>query len=96
MHRAAGNPAMTTYMVLALATMEAERGRYERAMRLYGAGEALYDTYANIAPADAIMMGDPVGAARAALGDEAVDAAIAEGKAMGSEAAIVLALEESG
>jgi predicted ATPase/class 3 adenylate cyclase len=95
MHRDARNFAMTTYMVFALSTLEAERGRHVRSMRLYGAAENLLDKYANIAPADAMMIGDPVGAARAALGDEAVDTAIAEGKAMGPDEAVGYALSDS-
>jgi hypothetical protein len=63
MHRDAGNLAMTTYMIFALASMEGDRGRHVRSMRLYGAAEILRELYANMPPADAIMMGDPVGAA---------------------------------
>ena len=96
MHQDARNFAMTTYMVFALSTLEAERGRYVRAMRLYGAAESLLEQYATIAPAEAIFIGDPVGTARAAIGDKAVEEAIAEGKAMDADKAIAYALEDSG
>jgi hypothetical protein len=82
-------------MIFALASMEGDRGRHVRSMRLYGAAETLRELYANMPPADAIMMGDPVGAARAALGDKAVEAAIAEGKAMGPDEAVGYALSDS-
>jgi hypothetical protein len=95
MHREARTLPMATYMVFALSTLESERGRYLRAMRLYGAAEGLLAQYATVAPSDAILMGDPLGRSRAALGDDAVDAAIAEGKAMDPEEAIAYALSDS-
>ncbi|HEX2088775.1 MAG TPA: adenylate/guanylate cyclase domain-containing protein [Actinomycetota bacterium] len=95
MHRDAGNIAMTTYMIFAMSTLEGERGRHLRSMRLYGVAEGLLERYANIAPADAIMMGDPVGAARAVMGDQAVDTAIAEGRSMDPEEAVAYALSDS-
>jgi hypothetical protein len=42
-----------------------------------------------------MLVGDPVGAARQSIGDEAVDRAIAEGKAMDADQAVAYALGDS-
>ena len=65
-------------------------------MRLFGAGEALRDEFATMPPALTMMIGDPVGSARAAIGDQAVEEAVAEGRAMDPDKAVAYALEESG
>ena len=46
-------------------------------------------------PVGVRLMGDPVGAARQAIGDEAVERALAEGRAMARDAAIAYAHEDS-
>ena len=95
MHRDAGNLAMTTYMVLALSSVEVDRGRYVRAMRLFGAAEAMREEFATMPPALTTVIGDPVGAARAAIGEDAVEEAVAEGKAMDPGEAVAYALSDS-
>jgi tetratricopeptide (TPR) repeat protein len=55
-----------------MATIDSDQGRYQRALRLYGAG-------------------DPVGDSRRAIGDEAVEAALTEGRRMTREEAVAYA-----
>jgi len=85
----AGNRPLTTGILFLLAAVESEMGHHERATRLHGAGEAARDvTGAVTTPVGARLMGDPVGMARQAIADEAVDRALAEGRAMDRDAAI--------
>jgi predicted ATPase/class 3 adenylate cyclase len=92
----AGNRPMSTGILFLLAGLESEMGRHERATRLYGAGESAREvTGAVTTPVGVRLMGDPVGMARQAIGDEAVDRALAEGSAMDRDAAIAYAHEDS-
>ena len=85
----ASNGPLTTGIPLLLAGVESELGRHERAARLHGAGVAAREvTGAVTTPVAMRLMGDPVGMARQAIGDEAVDRALAEGRAMDREAMI--------
>jgi predicted ATPase/class 3 adenylate cyclase len=74
-----------------MASVDADQGDHQRAMRLYGAGGAIA---ASIGGGDAptpFQFGDPVGDSRKAIGDEAVDRALAEGRAMTREEAVAYA-----
>ena len=88
----AGNrPAMAWLLFLA-AAVEAEMGRHERVARLWGAAEAVREAAGEIRPpAAALLVVDPLGTARQAIGDEAVERALAEGRAMDPEAAVAYA-----
>ena len=62
----------------------------------HGAGESAREvTGAVTTPVGDRLMGDPVGAAQQAIGDEAVERALAEGRAMARDAAIAYAHEDS-
>ena len=92
----AGNRPMSTGLLFLLAALDSEMGRHERATRLYGAGESAREvTGAVTTPVAGRLMGDPVGMARQAIGDQAVDRALAEGRAMDRDAAIAYAPEDS-
>ena len=91
----AGNRPMSTGILFLVAALESEMGRHERATRLYGAGASAREvTGAVTTPVGDRLLGDPVGMARQAIGDEAVDRALAEGRAMDREAAIAYAHED--
>jgi predicted ATPase/class 3 adenylate cyclase len=90
----AGNRPLTTGILFLLAGVESELGHHERATRIHGAGEAAREvTGAVTTPVGARLMGDPLGMARQAIGDEAVDRALAEGRAMDPDATIAYAHE---
>ena len=92
----AGNRPMSTGILFLLSALESELGRHERATRLYGAGESAREvTGAVTTPVGVRLMGDPVGLARQAIGDDAVGQALSEGRAMDREAAIAYAHEDS-
>jgi hypothetical protein len=88
----AGNRPMITTLLSFLSTLEGERGEHERAVRLWGAAQASREVAGAVMPPAAhFMIGDPVAAARGVIGDDAVDRAMAEGRAMHYEAAIAYA-----
>jgi predicted ATPase/class 3 adenylate cyclase len=90
----AGNRPLTTGILFLLAGVESELGHHERATRLHGAGEAAREvTGAVTTPVGARLMGDPVGMARQAIGDEAVDRGLAEGRAMDADTTFAYAHE---
>jgi predicted ATPase/class 3 adenylate cyclase len=90
----AGNRPLTTGILFLLAGVESELGHHERATRLHGAGEAAREvTGAVTTPVGVRLIGDPVGIARQAIGDEAVDQALAEGRAMDIATTITYAHE---
>ena len=95
MHRDAGNLPMTTYMLFFFSALEVDRGRHARAMRLFGAAETFRERFRTIAPQEAMLTGDPVGLARAVIGDVAVEEALAEGRAMEPDKAIAYVLDDS-
>jgi predicted ATPase/class 3 adenylate cyclase len=96
MHRDAGNIPMTTYMLYFFADLEVERGRHVRAMRLFGAADSFKERFQTIAPQEAMLnAGDPVDLARAAIGDAAVEEALADGRAMEPDKAIAYVLDDS-
>jgi predicted ATPase/class 3 adenylate cyclase len=90
----AGNRPLTTGILFLLAGLESDMGRHERATRLHGAGESAREISGAVStPVGVRLIGDPVGMARQAIGDEAVDRELAEGRAMDRGAAIAYAHE---
>lgn len=90
----AGNRQMSMGFLFLLSALEGELGRHQRAVRLWGAAEAAREVTGAVAPPVAgRIIGDPVAAARQAIGDEVVDRALAEGRAMDRDAAIAYAHE---
>jgi non-specific serine/threonine protein kinase len=78
-----------------LASVTAALGQVGRAARLFGAAEALREAInAPLPPADRAEHDRSVASVRTAMGDEALAAAWAEGRAMSIEAAIACALDE--
>jgi predicted ATPase/class 3 adenylate cyclase len=88
----AGNRQALAWLLFLVAAVEGEMGRYERVARVWGAAEAVREAAGAIRPpAAALLVVDPLGTARQAIGDEAVDRALAEGRAMDPEAAVAYA-----
>jgi predicted ATPase/class 3 adenylate cyclase len=89
---AAGNRPAMAWLLFLLAAVESEMGRHERVARLWGAAEAVREAAGAIRPpAAALLVVDPLGTARQAIGDEAVERALAEGRAMDPEAVVAYA-----
>jgi predicted ATPase/DNA-binding CsgD family transcriptional regulator len=77
------------------AALAAKRGQLERAVRLDGAAEATYESLGvRRTPAETQKVAQWLPAVRQRLGEEAADRAWAEGRALGLDAAIALALNE--
>jgi tetratricopeptide (TPR) repeat protein len=70
---------MTGRNLRALAATESAAGRHERAMRLWGAAEAIRLRIGGLGPLESIRVTDPVPAARRAIGEQAADAALHRG-----------------
>ncbi|TMB50246.1 MAG: adenylate/guanylate cyclase domain-containing protein [Chloroflexi bacterium] len=88
----AGNHLVINGALLLVAAVEGQMGRHERAATLWGAAAAAREASGAVRPpATARLVGDPVGAARAAIGDEAVERALAAGRSMQPEAVIAYA-----
>jgi len=80
------------WLLFLVAAVESEMGRHERVARLWAAAEAVREAAGAIRPpAAALLIVDPLGTARQAIGDEAVERALAEGRAMDSEAVVAYA-----
>jgi predicted ATPase/class 3 adenylate cyclase len=90
------NPAGIAAVVEMMSALESALGRHERAMRLFGAAEAINESIGGGHPPEAGMLGDPVGAAREAIGKDATDRALAEGKAMARDEAAAYARKTEG
>jgi predicted ATPase/class 3 adenylate cyclase len=89
---AAGNRPAMAWLLFLVAAVEGEMGRHERVARLWGAAEAVREAAGAIRPpAAALLIVDPLGTARQAIGDEAVERGLAEGRAMDPEAVIAYA-----
>jgi predicted ATPase/class 3 adenylate cyclase len=76
-----------------MAPVETARGRHDRAVRLFGAAEAISESLREDEPPSAIseLRGDSVGEARKAIGDEATNRALAAGRAMSLDQAVAYA-----
>ncbi|HJP64730.1 MAG TPA: tetratricopeptide repeat protein, partial [Actinomycetota bacterium] len=94
--RELNNLVAVSMMFESLAGWEGDRGAHERAARLWGAHLALRETTGGGAPPSTQIMGDPIPAAREALGDDAVDQLIEEGRAMDVEDAAAYAMSDGG
>jgi predicted ATPase/class 3 adenylate cyclase len=91
----AGNRQMSTGLLFLVTALEGELGRHERVARMWGAAESAREITGAVRPPVADrLIGDPVAAAREAIGDEAVERALAEGRAMSFEAIVGYARED--
>jgi predicted ATPase/class 3 adenylate cyclase len=91
----AGNRPVGTGLLFLLCALEGEMGRHDRGARLWGAAEAAREINGALSPPVArVLIGDPLTAARQAIGDTAVNQAMAEGRAMDLDAAIAYAHED--
>ena len=87
-----GNRSVVIGLVLLLSALEIELDMPERAVRLWAAAQREREASGAISPpAAARLIGDPVATARTLIGDEATDAALAEGRAMDYEALLAYA-----
>jgi len=81
--------------LVGLAAVAAGLNQYERAAKLDGAGQAIFDTVAFKVPSnDRIEIEPFLQIAREQLGDEGFEALAAEGRAMTMEQAVAFALED--
>ena len=88
----ARNRSNATGLTFLLTALEGEMGRHERVARLWGAAQAVHEAIGAVRPpAAARLIGDPVAAARLAIGDEAVERGLDEGRAMGYDAMLAYA-----
>ncbi len=91
---AAGNRPAMAWLLFLMAAVEGEMGRHERVAGLWGTAEAVRQVGGAIwPPAASLLIGDPLGTARQAIGDEAVDRALAEGRNLDLDAVVAYARE---
>jgi predicted ATPase/class 3 adenylate cyclase len=89
---AAGNRPTTTGLLFILTAVEGEMGRHERVATIWGAAAAAREASGALKPPGAArLIGDPVAAARGAIGDEAVERGLAAGRVMDANAVIAYA-----
>jgi predicted ATPase/class 3 adenylate cyclase len=74
-----------------MASVDSDLGRHERAMRIFGAGQGFTESVGGLADPPPFQFADPVAEARKAIGDEATDRALAEGRAMSHQEALAYA-----
>ena len=91
-HEVGNVPGMLSTLSM-LSALESGLERHERAVRLFGAASGILEEFDAAPPALALMMGDPLEAARRALPEEIVARALAEGRAMDADAALEYACE---
>jgi predicted ATPase/class 3 adenylate cyclase len=92
MVRAAGDMQRLSSLLTIGAALAIAEGDPERAARLSGAASVILEPLGSVAtPMQLIGLDDPVPAARAALGNEAFEAAYAAGRALDVDAAVSLA-----
>jgi tetratricopeptide (TPR) repeat protein len=92
-----GSLPMTSRALFMLSALEAAETRYERAMRLWGAAERLQEELGGAAwPESTMKIGDPVELARAAIGEDAVEKGLSDGRAMTVDEAIAYARMDAG
>ncbi len=89
-----GDQASMTESMLMMSALASAEGRHERAVRLLGAATAIRERLGGGTPPEWLMMGDPVDAARKAIGDDPVDRALTEGRAMSPDQAADYALTQ--
>jgi tetratricopeptide (TPR) repeat protein len=92
-----GSLPMTSRTLFMLSALEAAQSRFERAVRLWAAAERLQEELGGAAwPETTMKVGDPVGLARAAIGEHAVQKGLAEGRDMTVDEAIAYARMDAG
>jgi predicted ATPase/class 3 adenylate cyclase len=90
-----GNLPLTAAGLDGLAGLASSQGLHERAVRLSGAAAALKERIGGSQPMRGLWEEADIAAARAAMGDKAVAAALAEGRAMTVDQALAYALDNS-
>lgn len=91
-----GSLPMTSRILFMFAALEAAEGRYERGVRLWGAAERLQEELGGGPWPEATMkVGDPVDVARSAIGEDAVEKGLSEGRAMTVDEAIRFARRDA-
>jgi len=90
-----GNLPLTAAGLDGLAGLASSQGLHERAVRLSGAAAALKERIGGSQPMRGLWEEADIAAARAAMGDEAAAAALAEGRAMTVDQALAYALGHS-
>jgi predicted ATPase len=81
-----GNRTNTVGLLLLLTALESELGHHDRVIRLWAGAQAAHEAAgATRPPAAQRLIGDPVGAARQAIGDQAVESGLAKGRRMSYE-----------
>jgi predicted ATPase/class 3 adenylate cyclase len=87
-----GSLPMTSRTLFMLAALEAAECNHERAVRLWGAADRLQQELGGAPwPETTMRIGDPVEIARAAIGGDAVEKGLSEGRAMSVDEAIAFA-----
>ncbi|MGH2678543.1 MAG: ATP-binding protein, partial [Actinomycetota bacterium] len=74
-----------------MASVDCDLGRHERAMRIFGSADSFTESASGFAEPPPFQFADPVGVARRAIGDDATDRAMGEGRAMPREEALAYA-----
>jgi class 3 adenylate cyclase len=92
--RGAGNDPSMLEPLEALGSVGSAEGTYARAVRLVAAAHAARESLGGGPPPEWLMPADVVGEARKAIGDEAVDRALEEGRAMSPDQAADYALRD--
>jgi predicted ATPase/class 3 adenylate cyclase len=87
----ANTPGGVAAVLQIMASVDSDRGDHQRAMRLFGAGMAIAESIGDTDVTTPFQFADPVGDARKAIGDEATDRALAEGRAMSRDQALAYA-----
>jgi predicted ATPase/class 3 adenylate cyclase len=90
-----GNPTGIAMVLEEMAMIETIDGRYERALRLAGAADALKDQTGGGAPAELMRSAESFEEARRNLDPETAERAWDEGREMGTDKAIAYAVEDS-
>ena len=90
-----GNLPLTAAGLEGLAGLASSQGLHKRAVRLSGAAAALKERIGGSQPMRGLWEEADIDAARAAMGDEAVAAALAEGRVMTVDQALAYALGDS-
>jgi predicted ATPase/class 3 adenylate cyclase len=80
------NRSNTVGLLLLLTPLESDVGHHDRVVRLWAGAQAAHEAAGATRPPSAQrLIGDPVGAARQAIGDQAVEKGLAEGRQMSFE-----------
>jgi predicted ATPase/class 3 adenylate cyclase len=91
-----GNPIGIAMVLEEMAMTETMDGRYERALRLAGAADALKDQIGGGAPAELMRSAESLDESRRNLDPETAERAWSEGRDMSADKAVAYALEGTG